>query len=448
MIAIPIPTGCRGDSETPKQIESLVNCYYDGGDSGTLAPRPGIGAYSDGYGRCRGSGVFDSDLYQVSSGQLIKITESNTGIKTITLIGNISGDGDCILIPSFTKLLVMVKGGDAYVWDGVTLDIIDDPSYVISNDATFIFSRFVFIPADGGPYFWSELNDPSNIQPESFADAETLPDKNYSIIEYKDSLIIGGGETIERHNYNTPLATFQRVQSSTKNHGVVTSFARFGEDLMYIGKFPNGNMSFYSYNNGVIENKFVDEILNLYTINEIRGIHIDSFSWFSTNFVVWHLPNHTILFYGDFSIIKSGVSGDVSGTWSAEFISSYNGKLICGDRQQGRIGQLLPINSDYGDVVESEVITFLREQPRSNYTINRIFLQCTTGLDISDRKIGLSVSEDGVHYGPVIYIPIGKRGVFNNEISWGPIGTFDNHCSAKLRWVGQIRLPVDGVAYE
>ena len=42
MPAINLPTGLRGDSDTPKQKEVLINCFFQKGDVGTIAPRPGI----------------------------------------------------------------------------------------------------------------------------------------------------------------------------------------------------------------------------------------------------------------------------------------------------------------------------------------------------------------------------------------------------------------------
>lgn len=449
MPAFKMPTGIRGDSTTPKQIESLVNCYYEAGDRGTLLSRPAVDLYLEAYGIARGQGKFDDDAYYVQADQLIKVTDDGLSVQ-YTLIGEIDGSADCILIESFTKLLIMVKGGKAYTYDGVTLEEITDPQYVPCNDVTFIFSRFVFVPSDGGPYFWSDLNNPASIQPKNFADAETLPDKNLAIEELKDSLIIFGAATIERHVFNTPLDTFQRQQGATKNIGYVGGKARYGETLAFIGAPINGTFSIYLYGNDLpISSKAVDEILNLYTLEQLRQVRADFWSWKGQNMVKWRLPNHDLLFYGDFSFIKTGVSGDETGNWTASFIQEFNGKLICGDRGSNKLGQLVEGHTDYGEKVESEVITFLRGEPRNNFLIKRVFGQITTGQSNDENKISLSVSEDGVHYGPQEYIPLGRKGIFNNEISWGaPIGRFDNHCSIKIRWVGDIQVPLDGITYE
>ncbi len=450
MPAVKMPTGLRGDSDSPKQKATLINCFLEVGDTPTIAPRPGIDQFVDVFGRCRGAGKFNDGLYQVSSNRLIRINEDAIGNTSFEFIGaiNIDGDADCLLIESFTKLLIMVKGGKAYVYDGTDLVEITDPLYETSDDATFIFSRFVFVPSDGGPYFWSDLNDPSSIQAKNFADAEVLPDKNFAVEELKDSLIIFGGATIERHGFNTPLDTFQRQAGATVNIGYVGGKARYNETLAFIGRNINGTFSIYLYGQIVpISGKAVDEVLNKYTLEQLREVRADFFTWKGQAMIKWRLPDDDLLYYGDFAFIKSGVTGDESGHWVADFIQEFNGKLICGDRSAARAGELVDGNTDYGENIESEIVTAIRSEPRTNFLINRIYIEGTTGQTNKDRKISLSVSEDGVHFGPLNWISLGRKGIFNNELSWNPIGRFDNHCSLKFRWVGDIKLPVDGVFF-
>jgi hypothetical protein len=450
MPEINLPTGLRGNSDTPKQKEVLVNCYLEAGNRPSIVPRPAIDEYATVFGRCRGAGKFKEELYQVSSNLLIRIDENEVGVTSWEDVGGgvtIDGSADCLLIESFTKLLVMVKGGNAYVYDGATLELIDDPEYETSIDAAFIFSRFVFIPEDGGPYFWSDLNDPSAIDPQNFADAEVLPDKNKAVAELNDSLIIGGGATIERHTFNTELDTFQRQSGTTLNIGYVGGMTRYNETLIFIGRPINGTYSVYLYGQNIpISNKAVDEVLNKYSLEELEGVRVDNWSWDGQAMVKWQLPDEDLLFYGDFAFIKSGVSGSEIGHWDAVFIQEFNGKLICGDNSQGRAGVLVNGNTDYGEDIESSIITYVRDVPRSTFLIKWIILEGTTGQTNEDKRISLSVSEDGVHYGPEVPIELGSgAGVYNDEISWNPIGLFDNHCSMEFRWIGDIKFPIDGV---
>lgn len=457
MVAISVPTGLRGDSETPKQRETLLNCYYEPGDVGTLSPRPGVAEYLSAYGSTRGHGKFQDKAYYVQADRLIEVSEDGNGIPSFTIIGGvgdtIAGSADCLLIQSFTRLLIMVKGGNAYVYDGTTLEQITDPQYETSIDAAFLLSRFVFVPADGGPYFWSELNDPSNIQPENFADAEVLPDKNAGVAELKDTLLIFGEDTIERHQFNAGADTFQRIQGATQNIGFIGGKARYGETLAYIGRTRNGQPSIFVYpGTDPVSNKAVDEILNTYSVDELRDVRADSFSWKGQNKVVWYLPNHTLYFYGDFSLVKTGVDGQLTGNWTAEFIQDFNGRLLCGDRSSNRIGQLVNTFTDYGEKIEAEVVTYIRAEPRTHLFVRKVYFTCTTGLDDNDSEyssVGMSFNKDGKDFGPLIYRQFGQKGVFNHEISSsGVIGRTDNFLGVKFRWADSMRVPIDGIYYD
>ena len=80
MPEIALPTGLRGDSLTPKQQQTLINCYYEVGERGAIVPRPGVELYLEAYGRCRGQGRFKDEAYFVQSDQLVKITDNANNI--------------------------------------------------------------------------------------------------------------------------------------------------------------------------------------------------------------------------------------------------------------------------------------------------------------------------------------------------------------------------------
>ncbi len=452
MNEIPLPTGLKGDSLTPKQIELVVNAYLERGARPTLSPRPGIESRGDIYGRCRGQGFFNGAVYRVSADKLFKITLNALGELVFTDTGAvITGSNDCKLIASFTELFVMVKNGDAFVVDkSDTVAQVIDGNYQAARDCEFINGRVVIVPYDGDPIRWSSFGDFLTWPAENFADAELLPDKNYHLIRYHNSLLVGGGDTIEQLNYDGQRNVYIKTSNAAIEHGVVSDFARFGERIVYIGKYNKGDLSVYMYGQEQpISSKYVDQILNKYTANELRDIQVDSFVWKGQPMVVWRLPGESLIYYGDFGIIKTGVSGDLKGNWLGQYIVSLEGRLLCGDNVSARVGELLEINSDYGEKVETIIRTSIRGTARDNFLVSRIVAACTTGQSNDVKEIELSVSEDGVHgYSLGDWTGLGVAGVYNNEISWGPIGRFDNYCGIQLRWVCDIRVPVDGVYFE
>ena len=73
MQPIPLPTGIKGDSLTPKQQEFIVNAYLEKGDKPTISPRPGISKKGNIYGRCRGQWPFNGYVYRVASNKLFRL---------------------------------------------------------------------------------------------------------------------------------------------------------------------------------------------------------------------------------------------------------------------------------------------------------------------------------------------------------------------------------------
>jgi len=451
---INLPTGLRGDSGTPKQYESLINCYLEQGQINTLSPRPGITLLFDRYAFTRGQGVFqdqitfETAIYSVEADRLYKTTIDENGVITREEIGAIDGSENCLLIPSFTHLLIQRIGAGAYSWDGETFKEIDSVNYEPCIWATFTDGHYVFTPAEGGPIFWSNGYDPNDIDAANFSDAERKPDRNYAAEVWRGNLIVFGGETIERQSYNANANAYQT--GTLDNIGFVGGLVRFGNDLMFIGRPVNGTFSMYVYADGGsqrISNKAVDEVLNLYSFDELNESRADFFSWRGEDQAVWHLPNHTLHFYGDFAFIKSGVNGKVTGNWQGQFITSYQGRLIVGDRDSSNAGVLSEDFNDYGEIIEAEANTYVRGEPRSNFKVTRLTASVTTGQTNDDQRIELSITEDGVHYGESDSVQFQGIGIFNDEISWQPIGMYDNYMGIKLRWVGDIKVPIDGVYY-
>jgi hypothetical protein len=457
MESIPLPTGLKGDSDTPKQLEIVVNAYLEKGDKPTLSPRPGIEQIGFIYGRCRGQGPFNDAVYRVAADKVFKFTFRDSGELVIDEVaGTIEGNADCKLVQSFGKLFIIAKGGKGYVIDAgndLVLTQVIDPILNLSgiNDVAFLDGRFVIIPSDGDKLIrWSEINNPTSWPSENFSDAEVAPDKSQHIIEYSGTLLVGGSSTIEQLTYDSQKNIYTNTTDAALNHGVVSDFARWGESIVYIGKYERGQMAVYQYGNpNPISSKYVDEVLRKYTVSELRDVLVDTFVWKGQPMVTWRLPNETICYYGDFAVFKSGVSGDFTGQWFGQYVASLQGRLICGDSISPRVGEFKLTNSDYGAKVESFVRTYIRGDARNNFPVKRIACSITTGQTNEEKSIGLSVSPDGVHnYDAVVYRSLGKAGIYSNEISFSPIGRFDNFCGIQLTWACNIKVPLDGVYFE
>jgi len=452
MQQIPLPTGLRGESKSPEQSELLANVMVHTDAVKTIVPRCGVRQVEEGIGSCRGSGLFKEELYQVSNDRLIKITldpsyvfltntDLTAGDLVITDLGEIVGNADCELVAGFTKLLIMVKGGAAYVYDdSAGLVEITDASYKVSVSACYIQGKYVFVPQDGGPFFWSELFNPAVINSQSYADAEEFPDPNKVCWSLNQQLYIGGTRSFERLQFDSNRDTFIRIAGASRNVGYAGGVASFGESFAFIGRGANGGFAVYDIRDvqNPISNAFINELLNTeYSLEEMEGVNAEYFRWQSQDVVVFYLPRHTIVYYGDWAYWYSGILGDDIGTLNFSFMQFAYGYTFTGDVTNRNIGVLTENPEDYGERVEGKIETFIRTPPRTNMMVNHIYLNTTTGQD--NGEVLLSISGNGVTYGSEIAASLGVAGDRNREVSWGsPIGKVDSFMGLRFRWYGDI----------
>jgi len=461
---IPLPRGLTGKFNSYRQRELLINKFYEErpGSVGTLVDRPGVEKIQNGIGFCRGSGLFKEELYQVSSNKLIRITlkpetpvivnEISEDDVDVEVVGDIGGASGCLLIAGFTKLLIMEIGGGAYVYDGNTLEQITDASYKPSVSAAYIQGKFVFIPADGEPFFWSEIGDPANILPQSYADAEEFPDPNKGCFVINQTLFVCGTRSIEELEFDANLQTFVRIAGRSRNVGYVGGLADYKESFMFVGRGKNGGFAVYDIMDTANprSNSFVSELLNTqYTLEDLENINAQYFKYDDTDFILFYLPNDTLCYCnGEWSFWREGTKGLDRGTLGYSYIQFAYGRLFTGDINNSNIGILTNTSTDYGLDIEYIIQTYVRFENRGNLVMDRLFLDCTTGQKNRNRSISVAFSEDGQIYGDDHSEYLGDAGDYAAEISWGsPIGTFDNYCGILMKQVGDIEMDIDRMGF-
>jgi hypothetical protein len=456
MTAIPLPTGMRGKQDSPKQSEKVINAYFK---EGTILTRPGVYQGDLGIGKCRGVGKFKEELYQVSSNRLIKITITSTGKKVltpadivVTNIGEIEGTANCVMKAGFNDLCIMVKGGKAYIYNDVSgLREITDVSYQASVSVSYDAGRFVFVPEDGGPFFWTELANPASILAVSYADAEEFPDHNKAVNSYKQSIDIMGSRSIERLQYNPNITSYARIQGISSNVGYVGGLTDFGESYAFIG-IEDGGYSIYvmGWQPVPIPNDYADELLNItYTQTELEAVRGDTFRWQGQIITLFRLPNHTLVLYSvgqgfDIALWHSETTAKDTGTLDWGFTQAAYGYTWTGNFNSVNIGILTDDTIEFGNDIEGRLQTFYRAENRTNSIISRVFLDCTTGQGNGENEVNASFSRDGKIFGSIVSVSLGQLGDYGKEVSWGPIGMVDNFLGLNFTWIGQVSVNVDG----
>lgn len=448
MPQVPLPTGITGDEDIPELQESLTNLFNPGDN--TLLKTPGIDAFATGLGVCRGAIDFEDQHYQVSGDLLIKISESGTR----TAIGNIAGTADCALAKSFIALVIVVKGGNAYVLDtSDNLTTITDTDFKPSIDVDAINQRFVFVPADGGPLFYTDVNNPTDIPALNFFDAELLPDKNTGVINLRNDLYAGGVDTFEVFRDTGPSDNpFIRVGGAAIETGYVAAKAIYKDTFVFLGKDRGGSYAFHAMGAGdapKISVPFIDELLNNeYTKTELEACTAQRFTWKGVDMVSFRLARDTFLFYGSgWSYVQTGIDGlGPNQTWDVKFLAFSYGKYITGSATTTAIGKLSPSITEFGDKIERVIVTFVKSDPDTYFTIDTLFLKCITGTAQTQGTIGLQVSKDNQTYGPQVFRGLGKHGKSEQQMAWrGGVGLFESYCGLRFRTTADVDFSVQGL---
>ena len=467
---IPLPTGLSGLEASPRTKEVVKNLFYTNGKNPVLSIRPGVDKIKTGFGKCRGMGKFKSDtddgeleLYSVSGTRLIRITVTNPQARkvltdsdvTIDDLGEITGDGEVIIVGGFTRLMILEVGGLGYSYShGGGLVQITDVNFQPSDSVSYDNGRFICVPTNGEPFFWSALDDPETWPPGSFADAELNADPNRVGYVLKSSLYIMGSESTQRFRYDSTRDTYLTYQGEESQVGYVGGLAKFGESFAFLGNSSEGDFNIYIMDGqprSIISDYVSELINNEYSLPELKNIVGESIEWKSTPMLMFRLPRHTLIYYGDWALWHSGVVGKAEATWRINHLEDAYGFTWTGDFNGNSIGVLRDSGNEYGADIEWFIRTYVNATPEANYLIKRVTCQATMGKASGDTvpRISLAVSKDGRLFGPPLYKALGTTGQYNQQLRWGaPVIKGYDSVSMEFSGYGNVVMNLDGVYFE
>lgn len=177
-------------------VARLQNLYVEKTGAGPTEtarlPRPClVETYEYGSGPVRGvftqAGVFSGAVFIVSGTTLYK-----DGVSA----GTIPGSG-LVRIAASDSELVIVAAGEARVYNGSTLTLIDSTALPAVCDVAFLAGRFIYAGQDTGRIYWSAVGVASSIDGLAFATAEANPDPIVGFSTDGDLLVIFGSTSVE-----------------------------------------------------------------------------------------------------------------------------------------------------------------------------------------------------------------------------------------------------------
>jgi hypothetical protein len=451
MTNVPLPTGFKGLDDQPRLRENLINLFNTG--SG-LIRTPALDLFASGRGVCRGAGLFQEEAYFASGDRLIKVEQDGTVVD----YGDISGGDRVTMAATSTELAIVARGGRSFVFDGTTLtDTTGNPNFVPFQDVSILNQRAIYVPTDGSPIRYSEVNALDTIAAANFIDAQLLPDKNVGCINYRNNEYILGAQSIEvfRPTTNPDIAIQRDESASVFDAGYVAGKVLYSDTFAFLGRLRNGSYGFHVMGQGSaprISNPPVEEILNeFYSLDQLDDCIGTRYKWKGYEVLSFSLEFHTFCYMGgDWFFQESFIGGpNPNNAWRGLHLVNAYGRYLIGDRFGQNIGLLVDGKQDYEEDIEREIITFVRS-PRGDYfTIHTLTWDCLVGVGSNDTDtLGISVSRDGKVYGPELWLGLGDVGQYQKRVRWvvpGGFGTYENFMGLRTRITASVDFSADAL---
>lgn len=445
---IPLPAGLKSIPELPKLRESVVNQMRLGE---SIIPRPGIVGESSGFGACRGSVKIGAFGYFVMGETVYRRLTDGTMVD----VGSLTGVGRVVHDVGIggQAFLIDTNGGSGYVLTDSAFTQVTDPQFPVSSDIAYIDGYYVACPADGSALSYSDSTDPLNWS-GGFFDAELLPDLNVGVRNFKNDLVVMGEEISEVfRTTGNPLQPFQRADGASINVGLVSSAAHieYGNSFVFLGKKKDHNFGVFAMGSGnadKISNEAVDYILNNeYTLAELKTVYVNRFIWSGVDAVSFHLPRHTLVFYGAWAVFESGIDEDVPEPWVASSILFVGDEYFVGSTD-GKIGTLSNTYSDFGEAYAMGFDTFARSERGSYLQIDGLELDCLAGEDTGNFRVSLQMSSDGRTWSDRFWQDLGEEDKWAQRVVWdmpGGLGTYESFAGIRVRTTDPLTFALDAM---
>ncbi len=307
-------------------------------------------------------------------------------------------------------------------------DITNNTNIVPSRDVAHIDGRFVYIPFDGSPAFFSDVGAAGTVQAASFFDAEVLPDINIGVFVLRNTLYIAGTDSIEAfQNTGATPNPFVRIPGALIENGLIGGLQDYNINdsptFLFIGRKTRNNASIFAVGAGKafeISNERIDRLLETYTDTElseaipgrivIDGYDIATFTLRRDSFGYLN---------GNWFLLDTVFSG-TSRPWGGGFIAQFEGKYYTAF--DDKIGVFDNVNTDYGERI-TKIIGGGATQENGDYIkVQNLTLGISQGFNSAIGSVALRTSDTNVQFGPEIFINLGSIGEYCKKLRWQPSG--------------------------
>jgi hypothetical protein len=429
---IDFPLGLEGTDKLPQTRRALRNCWNA---AGPIIQRPGISSVNTITGVARGGFEWNGSLYGVYSNDLVRI-DPITGVGVV--IDTITGTRNIDFAIGFNDAVIIVKGGDGYTLDkSDVLTQIVSPQFLPSDSVTHINGRFVYVPTDGSPAFFSDVGAGGTIQTTSFFDAEELPDKNKVCVNFRNVLYIGGEDSFEQfRDFGDQVGTtipFRRLNARTDN-GYLGGLLEYNNTFLFIGKEKKQDVGIYSISQGVapkISNEYIDSILTTYSEEELARAVTGRIKWHGYDIATFTLARDAFGFLGGNWFGLDTLLDGHSEVWHAGFITQFDRKYY--SMFQDNFGRFDAINTDYGSPFVR--LIDMAFETDNEFSAQSLEYRLSQGFNTGIGSVALQLSDNNVLYSDVFHRNTGDVGKYTNKLSWnypGGMGYYEGFMGIRL----------------
>ena len=447
---LPIANGQYLSDSLPVSAQECVNWYpvIEGAPSlnqETLRGTPGIReVYSTGDGVAEANRGFIQALggrgYFVNGNGLYRLNAD----ETVDSLGTISGTGHVSMAASETQLMIVVPGGDGYIFERSpdTLTQITDVDYTTTHGvpmAVVFIDGYFLCTSNTEDFKISAINDGLTWDPLDFGTAESNPDNARAAIVFKNQLFIAGAWTMEAFT-NVGGADFPFVRSGLfLDKGVSGKFAwaNVSGTFIFMGYGATDQVTIWRYENNSavsISTKAIDAIISRLTAAELGDVVAWAYGQNGGAFVGFVLPDTTIVYdltSGRWHERKSRVLNDEGDweniSWRAVNPIYMSTKIFVGDAVSGRIGMLdTEVYTEYDNNIVRRVSTQPFHNNMQPFFISELELTVESGVgnvDAPEPVIMFDRSFDGGKtYEWSRTRKIGREGEYNRRVIWRRVG--------------------------
>jgi hypothetical protein len=409
----------------------------------------------------RGSQEMAGILYFVNNSALYRLNADFT----TTSLGTVSGSGKVSLSNNGIQLLVIVPGGNGFIFDKdtATFTQITDPDF-IANGAPQIgmfIDGYFMVSTDTKKFITSNLNDGLAWTATDFGTAESDPDVIVSLVNYKNEAYILGATTVEAQD-NVGGTDFPFIRNGLfLDKGVAARFSvvKTSQTFMFIGGGQNEAPAVWSLQgNGVVKmsNNGVDLLLGALTTTELDQVASYAYAQDGSTFVAWELPDETVVYgidTGKWHKRKSQATDAAGNTltvgWRATALATAYGILICFDTRDGKVGKVSRDTFDeYGTAIQREFDPSPLRFGTNPIFVPRIEIMMDMGVGdgtTTNPKVRMKKSKDGKVFIGERIRSMGVQGDFGHRAVWHRNGRFPKYAQFRFLMSGPVRPTVIGV---